>query len=121
VAKNELEVRRGTIRWPNTVNSNLAYRGVEQAAWQEARAAVGPSEQVVSLEVHGGVAEKGNDGVMVWKFSYHGAEARRSTAMEILRELAATPWIRPLNEDVRCKQSLARATGRLGVRGRPSL
>jgi hypothetical protein len=68
----EPDVRRAQIRWPNEVgaNPNVVRREVEQAALREASSTVAPGEQVVYLQVEGGVAERGNDAVMVWSYSY---------------------------------------------------
>jgi hypothetical protein len=63
----ESNVRRGEIRWPN---ERGAAQQVYQAALQEAWSTGTPPEQVFDFQLHGGVAEQGNDAVMVWTYSF---------------------------------------------------
>ena len=73
------ERQHGKIRWPNEPG---AERDVWEAAQQEAWSMVAEGEQVYDFQLHGGVAERGNDAVMVWSYSYQvvkpgGQAARR--------------------------------------------
>jgi len=61
-------IRHGKIRWPNEhgVNPNEVRRAAEQEAWST----VAEGEMVYGLHLEGGLAEKGNNAVMVWSYSY---------------------------------------------------
>jgi hypothetical protein len=81
MSENEPGVRRGQILWPN---GNINFNEVVRAAQLEADAAVGEGERAVDLQVRGGVAQKGNDAVMVFPYSYQvlgpgGSVAARAT------------------------------------------
>lgn len=67
---NRPEVRHGTIRWPNGGNPTARWQAAERAAWKEAQSTLADGEQVVDLRLETGAAERGNDSVMVYSYSY---------------------------------------------------
>jgi len=64
------QVRHGTVRIPNGGNPNVRWKQAEDAARQDAKLTLADGEMVVDLQVEGGTAERGNDAVMVYSYSY---------------------------------------------------
>ena len=66
------EMRRGQTRRPNLPNANSTaeWRAAEQQAWREAQSTLVDGERVFDLQIHTAVAERGNNDVMVYSYSY---------------------------------------------------
>ena len=66
------EMRRGQTRRPNLPNANptAEWGAAEQTAWREAQLTLADGERVFDLRIDTAVAERGNDDVMVYSYSY---------------------------------------------------
>lgn len=75
------EVRRGTLRWPNQrgVNPHV----VLQAATEQAWSTVAEGEQVYDVHLEGGIAEPGNEAVMIWSYSYQVVQPGGSAGVRL--------------------------------------